>query len=868
MASIDAAGVLGLYQNGIAVSSSDAALLANDTVSLIGAQTQMSPRARWRSHVWDTVAGADRSSDWILESEPVPGNPPTYTLNLRHSINGAAYSTIATWTNAIGQVLRGPLTLTDAAGTGAGSFVIRDATGSNQTFSVTDNGVDGPQTYMFPKAGTSGVTLALASLPQTFQGTQTFSDGPGTGPGTISTVAGQNLILSTSGAGYVILPRDNIQATSIDVLVLSNDTASLVGTQTQMSPRLRFHAHVWDTVGAVDKTSDWIFENQPVPGNPPTYTFNLLHSPNGGAYVNIASWTNDAGAINWGKTDWKGIAAPALSASGEGRIYFDSGSNVFKVSENGGAYANLVGGGGGAPGGLNTYVQYNNGGAFGGSSNFTYTGAIVQVGVPLTLTSSGGAGAGTLQAVAGQNLNLTTSGAGFVNLQKDNIQTTTTDALELRNTTVATNVVTVQKSPALRFVGSVWDSYLSGYAASTEWFIENAPITGNPAGGFLTVSHKRFIGGGYQTAIIGAFANTITPESIIPGFYLGNPTGTGGYLASGNFSGTQNGAAGYGRITYYNNIWYASENGALAQKMAVLGTNWSLYTIAFCDSDGRTANGNTNFTYFPGTSSFYLNGIQQIKRDAFSAVSNDAIYLTNTTAATSIVPVQMSPRLRFHGSVWDTGGVVSRTSDWVMEDQSVSGNPPIYTLFLRHSANGGAYSNVASWTNTAGMLNYGPVDWNGIAAPALSSAGQGRIYFDSGVNKFRISQNGGSYTDLIGSIGGYTVPVLPKTNGVGSPYTVTSSDSLSLFTNEGSGAETYLSLPTAVANLSYTVYCQNANGIRVTASAGDTIRIGTNVSALAGYARSTEIGASITLTAINATEWVVTSIVGTWTIDV
>ena len=47
--------------------------------------------------------------------------------------------------------------------------------------------------------------------------------------------------------------------------------------------------------------------------------------------------------------EWSGMGAPSLSPSGSGRIYFDSSSNLFKVSENGGAYANLVGGGSGAP---------------------------------------------------------------------------------------------------------------------------------------------------------------------------------------------------------------------------------------------------------------------------------------------------------------------------------------------------------------------------------------------------------------------------------------------------------------------------------------------------------------------------------------
>lgn len=42
----------------------------------------------------------------------------------------------------------------------------------------------------------------------------------------------------------------------------------------------------------------------------------------------------------------------------------------------------------------------------------------------------------------------------------------------------------------------------------------------------------------------------------------------------------------------------------------------------------------------------------------------------------------------------------------------------------------------------------GPLHFNGTASPGVSSSGQGRIYFDSGSNSFRVSQNGGSYVDL------------------------------------------------------------------------------------------------------------------------
>src|SRR3990167_9406929 len=40
-------------------------------------------------------------------------------------------------------------------------------------------------------------------------------------------------------------------------------------------------------------------------------------------------------------TFWE-MGAPPLSPVGSGRIYFDATANIFKVSENGGAYAALV----------------------------------------------------------------------------------------------------------------------------------------------------------------------------------------------------------------------------------------------------------------------------------------------------------------------------------------------------------------------------------------------------------------------------------------------------------------------------------------------------------------------------------------------
>jgi hypothetical protein len=89
------------------------------------------------------------------------------------------------------------------------------------------------------------------------------------------------------------------------------------------------------------------------------------------------------------------------------------------------------------------------------------------------------------------------------------------------------------------------------------------------------------------------------------------------------------------------------------------------------------------------------------------------------------------------------------------------------------------------------------------------------------------------------------------------------------FTNEGSAglaSARPFNLPTAVAGASFSFITQDADLLRVVAAAGDTIRLGSTVSAVAGNIESTAIGDVIELIAINATEWIARSIVGTWTV--
>jgi hypothetical protein len=91
-------------------------------------------------------------------------------------------------------------------------------------------------------------------------------------------------------------------------------------------------------------------------------------------------------------------------------------------------------------------------------------------------------------------------------------------------------------------------------------------------------------------------------------------------------------------------------------------------------------------------------------------------------------------------------------------------------------------------------------------------------------------------------------------------------DTGTLFTNSGAAGQVIVSLVTAVAGLRVGLGVMTAQNFRVLAAAGDEIRVGSNVSAVAGYAESAVVGNVLWLTAVDATTWLAESVVGTWTV--
>lgn len=139
---------------------------------------------------------------------------------------------------------------------------------------------------------------------------------------------------------------------------------------------------------------------------------------------------------------------------------------------------------------------------------------------------------------------------------------------------------------------------------------------------------------------------------------------------------------------------------------------------------------------------------------------------------------------------------------------------------------------------------------------------------------FTISEDvaGGGYEFFIdGLLNGVSMRriVSASTAGSGAPQGVGAANLgfpfFGIATNEGATAKVYFTLTTAAAGYEQTFIVQDADGLRITSSASDTIQVIDKVTAAAGYIESTTIGSTVTLVSVNAVEWYATEIHGVWT---
>ena len=101
--------------------------------------------------------------------------------------------------------------------------------------------------------------------------------------------------------------------------------------------------------------------------------------------------------------------------------------------------------------------------------------------------------------------------------------------------------------------------------------------------------------------------------------------------------------------------------------------------------------------------------------------------------------------------------------------------------------------------------------------------------------------------------------------GVGGPNLLTAGETEKILFNTSATEDVYNTLPGDAGPLRFGLVQSHPSWkIRATAQAGETIRMGSVVSAASGYVESTSQGDSITLVKLNATEWVVSNAIGVW----
>lgn len=210
---------------------------------------------------------------------------------------------------------------------------------------------------------------------------------------------------------------------------------------------------------------------------------------------------------------------------------------------------------------------------------------------------------------------------------------------------------------------------------------------------------------------------------------------------------------------------------------------------------------------------------------------------------------------------------------------AVFGTSPTFTTGMTLSSAGGAAVTISSLTTDASILigadslntDYNIISLNGSRADTSSlgfsggASGDNHLYFQApATGGFAFYLGGSTATSaMIDELGtNLHRRVTANTAGSGAPKVLIASDTWSIWTNEGASAKNYYTLPTAVAGLQFGFCVQDTDGIRVVASSGDTIRLSSLVTSAAGYIEATNIGACVTLTAINATEWYGTEITG------
>jgi len=432
---------------------------------------------------------------------------------------------------------------------------------------------------------------------------------------------------------------------------------------------------------------------------------------------------------------WSGTV-PGVSPSSYGRIYFDTLSNRFMVSENGGSYGYLVSGGG-LSGGQTNYIPLWTGATTQGTSTIYQSGGNVGIGTTtpsekLTVQSaSGGRGVININQVGTDNLT-------GLKLDRDG-----SEKWFIGMDTGSSLIFRTNSSSTPLFIDNLsGDIYLDA-----DMYTDSIWMT-NPSE-LLYVAGVFQMGGGAAPGVSSAGQGRIYFDSTTKRFMVSENGGTYGYLAGGGgLSGGQ---------TNYIPLW----TGATTQGTSTIYQSGGIVGI------GTTA---------PGAKLTVNNPTAAGKTGA----SGDAIYAYANSVNSAISAEQANAAGYagyFSGNVSVTGnltvaGIISK--DGTESDPSYAFSSNHNTGMWYESStqqlvfSAGTYRVMAIRSNSYGQVAIGPaasvptsaLDLNGAltvrgmaTAPGVSPTDQGRIYYNPTTDKFMVSENGGAYANLAGGGG-------------------------------------------------------------------------------------------------------------------
>lgn len=524
----------------------------------------------------------------------------------------------------------------------------------------------------------------------------------------------------------------------------------------------------------------------------------------------------------------RGIAAPAAAPAGQGRIYFDSGSNKFRFSENAGGYVDLHTGSGTAG-----HVAFWTGSStlsgegdlfWDATNNFLGIGnaspstslevATGQVSVPAGLVSapsvafvgdldtglwSGGAddvrlavgGADRIQAVAGGvtvtgatevvtngtgttlEVRLNNVGAGAdeknwafefdsavntnalrINTNNDALSSSVnrltidrTGQVGIGGTTSPLAMLDVRGSAIFNEGGLNADFRVKGTSATHLLFADadanRVGINDSAPTAVLQLAVADAAVDGTKGVRVENTATSVVMEVGNAGdSYVGTVTAHDFALRSNNIP----------RLTALSTTEMVVNENGVDYNFRVAGENDPLLFVADADVDrigigdsspaGKMeilSNTDVNLI-LTRTGVTGVNDIMELRTDVFSDLEEHLIKWTTSSGAI---------RQGRFGMVYDAG---NNTVDFVWTDMFNTAETTAEAMRLKGNGNLGlGVSNPAVQLDMDGAFNV-----RGSAAPAVSPAGQGRMYFDSTSNTWKISENGGAYQDLLaaGGVGG------------------------------------------------------------------------------------------------------------------